>query len=346
MTIEEVLSFEEMQIFDRKSINIEPKALAIPLVAFANADGGTIAVGISDKTRRIEGVDFEVQKYNELLRVPFDFCNPTIPVQIEKVPCVDYQGRKNHVLLIHIEPSPQVHTNQADEAYLRVGDKSKLLKFDERLQLTYDKGERHFEDKIVPDAGIDDINLDLVKNYIDKIGYSKTPLEYLKQNKESEVLIMLHVEMKALRSQTALGYEIPGEYDSDYSKSGAYWNHINFKEYPAYPEGIHDYGEVGLWTHPDHISGELHYFFGFLTDSTEIPDGFHKVEIPAGRYAIFTIKSQETPEKVADAVRDGWRYVFTEWLCTQKEYKISHQGMCFECYQGEEAYLYLPVIDL
>lgn len=64
-----------------------------------------------------------------------------------------------------------------------MGDKSKLLKFDERLQLTYDKGERYFEDKIVPDAGIDDINLDLVKNYIDKIGYSKTPLEYLKQNK-------------------------------------------------------------------------------------------------------------------------------------------------------------------
>lgn len=176
--------------------------------------------------------------------------------------------------------------------------------------------------------------------------YGISAREYLKQNKESEVLIMLHVEIKALRSQTALGYEIPGEYDSDYSKSGAYWNHINFKEYPAYPEGIHDYGEVGLWTHPDHISGELHYFFGFLTDSTEIPDGFHKVEIPAGRYAIFTIKSQETPEKVADAVRDGWRYVFTEWLCTQKEYKISHHGMCFECYQGEEAYLYLPVIDL
>jgi len=168
----------------------------------------------------------------------------------------------------------------------------------------------------------------------------------LEKDKESEVLIMLHVEIKTLQSQTALGYEIPGEYDSDYSKSGAYWNHINFKEYPVYPEGIHDYGEVGLWTHPDHISGELHYFFGFLTDSTEIPEGFHKVEIPAGRYAVFTIKSQETPEKMADAVRNGWRYVFTEWLCTQKEYKISHQGMCFECYQGEEAYLYLPVIDL
>ena len=65
--------------------------------------------------------------------------------------------------------------------------------------------------------------------------YGISAREYLKQNKESEVLIMLHVEIKTLQSQTALGYEIPGEYDSDYSKSGAYWNHINFKEYPAYP---------------------------------------------------------------------------------------------------------------
>lgn len=183
MTIEEVLTFEEMQIFDRKSISIEPKALAIPLVAFANADGGTIAIGISDKEKRIEGIDFEVQRLNELLRVPFDFCNPTINVQLEKVPCTDYKGRENHVLLMHIDPSPQVHANQADEVYLRVGDKSKLLKFDERLQLTYDKGERYFEDKPVPDAGIDDIDMDLVTDYINRIGYNKSALEYLQQNK-------------------------------------------------------------------------------------------------------------------------------------------------------------------
>lgn len=183
MTIQEVLAFEEMQIFDRKSINIEPKALAIPLVAFSNADGGTLAIGISDKTKRIEGIDFETQKLNELLRVPFDFCNPTIRVQLEKVPCIDYKGRENHVLLMYVDPSPQVHANQADEVYLRVGDKSKLLKFEERLQLTYDKGERYFEDKPVPDAGLDDIDMELVDDYLCKIGYGRSPLEYLKQNK-------------------------------------------------------------------------------------------------------------------------------------------------------------------
>ena len=36
------------------------EVLAIPIIAFANADGGTVAIGISDKTRRIEGVDYDI----------------------------------------------------------------------------------------------------------------------------------------------------------------------------------------------------------------------------------------------------------------------------------------------
>lgn len=183
MTIKEVLTFEEMQIFDRKSVKIEPKALAIPLIAFANADGGTIAIGISDSERRIEGTDYEIKKVNELLTVPYEFCEPSIPVRIEKVPCKDSQGRDNHVILMHIEPSLAVHANQADEAFIRVGDKSKKLSFEERTQLMYDKGERYFEDKAVPEATIEDIDMSLVASYIDKIGYSKSPIEYLKENK-------------------------------------------------------------------------------------------------------------------------------------------------------------------
>lgn len=183
LNIDEILQLEETQVFDRKSINIEPKALAISIVAFANADGGTIAIGISDKTRRIEGVDFESQKLNELLRVPFDFCAPTVKVEIENIPCVDSMGRENHVTLMHIEPSMEVHANQADEVFMRVGDKSKKLTFEERTQLMYDKGERFFEDKPVLDADVEDIDLDFVKSYIEKIGYSKTPIDYLKQNK-------------------------------------------------------------------------------------------------------------------------------------------------------------------
>ena len=183
MTIEEVLAVEEMQVFDRKSVNIAPKVLAIPIIAFANADGGTVAIGISDKTRRIEGVDYDIQKLNELLRVPFDFCVPTVKVEIEKVQCIDFKGRENHVLLMHIEPSMEVHANQADEVFMRVGNKSKKLAFEERMQLMYDKGERFFEDKPVPETDIEDIDLAFVEKYIAQIGYSKTAMEYLRENK-------------------------------------------------------------------------------------------------------------------------------------------------------------------
>lgn len=63
------------------------------------------------------------------------------------------------------------------------GNKSKKLTFEERIQLMYDKCERYFEDKSVLDVSIDDIDMEMVQSYIEKIGYSKTPLEYLKENK-------------------------------------------------------------------------------------------------------------------------------------------------------------------
>lgn len=68
ITIEEIRTGKEGQTFDLKSIQIEPKALAIPIVAMANADGGMLAIGISDKTRKIEGVNQHTEKLNELLR--------------------------------------------------------------------------------------------------------------------------------------------------------------------------------------------------------------------------------------------------------------------------------------
>ena len=61
--------------------------------------------------------------------------------------CIDEQGKDNHVIVMHIEPSMEVHANQADEVFMRIGDKSKKLSFEDRMSLMYDKGERFFEDK-------------------------------------------------------------------------------------------------------------------------------------------------------------------------------------------------------
>lgn len=52
-TIDDILQMPEGQTFECKSIRVDPKALAVTIVAMGNADGGLIAVGISDKTRQI-----------------------------------------------------------------------------------------------------------------------------------------------------------------------------------------------------------------------------------------------------------------------------------------------------
>ena len=93
MTTQEIQTWEENQTFDCQSIQIDTKALAVPIVAMANADGGVLAIGVSDKSRTIEGVDQHTEKLNELLRVPFDFCNPSIPVTCSSLPCKDKDGK-------------------------------------------------------------------------------------------------------------------------------------------------------------------------------------------------------------------------------------------------------------
>lgn len=182
MTIEDILSREEGQTFDRKSVRIKPKDLAITMIAFANADGGDLVVGITDGKREIEGVDGDENILNDIRRTPFDFCVPSVNAQVEMVTCVDRTGKDNHILVFHIEPSLKVYANQADEVFLRVGDKSKKLSFDERFQLMNDKGQSCYEETAVYSAGLDDLDMTLVDDYCQKSGYGKSSMEFLTEN--------------------------------------------------------------------------------------------------------------------------------------------------------------------
>ena len=157
--------------------------MAKHIIAFANSDGGMIAIGITDKNRIIEGIDYYEEKINDILEVPFRYCFPSIRVKSKRIECIDSDGFENHILLMEIESDSVVHKNHQDEVFIRVGDKSIKLNFEERIQLMYDKGERNFEDTEVVDAILDDIDIPFLKDYIKRIGYSKDEISYLKENK-------------------------------------------------------------------------------------------------------------------------------------------------------------------
>ena len=181
-TLEQLYTKKESQTFDRKSARKDPKGLSNHFVAFANADGGTLVIGIEDDGT-VTGIDAYEQNVNEILRVPFDFCRPSVRFSYKKVDCVDKDGKPNHLLVLEIPQSAELHANQQDDVYYRMGDKSQKLNFDERLQMTYAKGSRYYEDEPVANSGLEDIDFDKVAAYCKKIGYKKSPQEYITQNK-------------------------------------------------------------------------------------------------------------------------------------------------------------------
>ena len=55
-TVEELYNKKEGQTYDRKSARKDPKSLSNHIVAFANADGGTLVIGIEDDFT-VSGID-------------------------------------------------------------------------------------------------------------------------------------------------------------------------------------------------------------------------------------------------------------------------------------------------
>ena len=181
MTTDDIQKSTEFQVFDRKSARIDAKALAITIIAFANADGGTIALGVEDDGT-LTGVDGHTDHINELLRASFDYCIPSIAISTEYLEVTDVKGAPNHIILMSIPQSIRVHANQTDEVYYRVGDKSKKLNFEQRMQLVYAKGEHYYEDAPVNNASWDDLDMTLVDEYVTLIGYSKGAKTYIREN--------------------------------------------------------------------------------------------------------------------------------------------------------------------
>lgn len=159
-----LLAVPEDQWFDRKSGRIAPKDLARALAAFANAEGGTVIVGLHGG--RYDGAELTVDKENALRQASIDFTHPPVRVHTERLDLGD--GRS--VLRFDIPVSEHVHETSTGEVYLRVGDESKRLSYAQRRELDFDRGSAHFEGEAAPGADAQDLDLDLLAEYRSSVG--------------------------------------------------------------------------------------------------------------------------------------------------------------------------------
>lgn len=155
-------SAPEDQWFDRKSARIRGPELAETVAAMANADGGTVAVGIHNG--QIEGCRGRDQ--NDWRQAPRTYLEPPVPVRFEVRAARNARGEDDEIVLIDVEASDQVHRTRKGDVYLRVGDENRKLRDLEVRELEYDKGQSIFDARPVPGTVLEDLDPGLIDDYI------------------------------------------------------------------------------------------------------------------------------------------------------------------------------------
>jgi ATP-dependent DNA helicase RecG len=179
LTLDYILSSPENKYFDVKSAAIKPSDIYGIICAFANAEGGTLVLGVEDKNRIVEGINsVGNNKINEFINAPKNGCKPMPVYDTEFMDVTNSKGEQDRLLLIHIKASvDQIIRTSNDSTYLRIGDKTREIKGDDLRNLEYSKSTRHYEDECNMDAKIADLDEALLAEYKKILGAENLPTE-------------------------------------------------------------------------------------------------------------------------------------------------------------------------
>lgn len=139
----------------------EPDALAEALAAFANADGGTILVGLGTIGTLLE--DIQPEHLEAILQRAQATCRP--PVQTEWQSLETEQGT---VIAIVVPRSPELHSLLDGRVLLRSGSRNRPLSGEEIRHLASAKSVGDFEQVVVAGATLQDLDERIITEYAEK----------------------------------------------------------------------------------------------------------------------------------------------------------------------------------
>ena len=133
---------------------------------------GILVIGISDDGT-LEGFENYENKENEILSNQLNFLKTVPDIKSEKLNIINNNGKNDFILILFIETSyNSLIRNVRDEVYLRRGDSTIKLNDDEIQILKVDRPELSYEDQLVLESSISDIDEEMVNIYKEKIGAS------------------------------------------------------------------------------------------------------------------------------------------------------------------------------
>lgn len=155
----EMISKGESPYIEFKEENIKPNDLAGEIVSFANMEGGTIIIGVSDDGE-IKGITIENIE-ERIMNICRNNCFPNIiPIYQEII--VD--DAKVAVLTILKGVNKPYYTVD-NKYYIRVGTTKRIASREELMRLFQASGIVHFDISTVKGTSKKDLNMDLIRDY-------------------------------------------------------------------------------------------------------------------------------------------------------------------------------------
>ncbi|WP_253198027.1 AlbA family DNA-binding domain-containing protein [Clostridium gasigenes] len=142
-----------------KEEKVNPKDLGEEIVAFANSEGGTILIGVSDDgkvtgitDKRIEETIINICRIN------------VIPNIIPNFEYVTIEDKK--VVILGIQKGlSKPYSTVDNKYYIRVGTTKRIASREELLRLFDGNGSLHYDISPVPNTSIRDLNIDVIREY-------------------------------------------------------------------------------------------------------------------------------------------------------------------------------------
>jgi|Deesub1362A_J573_1020465.scaffolds.fasta_scaffold00395_26 ATP-dependent DNA helicase RecG len=138
--------------------------VAETLSAFANADGGTLLLGVEDNGA-VSGVDFPEDKLKVIQNAPKNLIKPSLRAEINKV---DFEGKR--LFIFTVNWMPDVYQLTDGRYLLRIGDSNVPFPASQIEQLKLGKRKAAFESRIEPTATWNDISKSLVLDFGKRVG--------------------------------------------------------------------------------------------------------------------------------------------------------------------------------
>lgn len=161
------------------------KELAISCVAFANAQGGILYIGIEDKSLvPLEGQTIDESEVNETVSRLHSLC---FNVSLSSSGLIKHENGGEYFQIVVAPSIKSIATTSDGKIYLRVADKCEPVRNEDLQRLSIEKGAYQWE-LLATRVALSDIPVENVKKFANDIRESDRVKEHVKQMSDLEIL--------------------------------------------------------------------------------------------------------------------------------------------------------------